>query len=267
MWAADRNRPPVAINRQKAKGRRGGEAERFAMLPESVMRSEAVATMSHPAFRVLAILLVGRSPPQNGRLCCSQTYARQFGLNSGDTLARALKELQQRGLIEVTRKVQRLKRFPTLYRVTWWANHNRDGNPLVPPEPPTHAYRDWQLTSPPHGLNGDEGESFRSVRPTDDYSPPHGLMSASHQSDLTPEPALLQSVPRTQSLDIGARPARRRTPSSSSSPSSSTSLHSKVGKLVRALPHLPDGDIARMLGTDSMEVAKIRESLGAEDQP
>jgi hypothetical protein len=54
--------------------------------------------------------------------------------------------------------------------------------------------------------------------------------------------------------------ARERSPSKRSE-RAPAALDSKIRSLLSALPHLPDCDIARMLDTDSMHVAAVRQSL------
>ena len=94
------------------------------------MEHPALATASHAAFRVLAIMLVGATPERNGRLMITDSYAAQFGLKSHDTLQRGREELEARGLIVCTRRVQRRMRWPALWAVTWWPINSRDGAPL-----------------------------------------------------------------------------------------------------------------------------------------
>src|SRR5665213_453023 len=138
----------MAKTRMKAKGRQGGESDRFARIPEAVMESRALATAPHAAFRVLAILLVGKSKERNGTMMCSETYAAQYGIRSHGAVRRALQELLDRKLIICTRRVQKLKRFAALYAITWWPVHSREGQPLDHPEPATHAYADWSPIIP-----------------------------------------------------------------------------------------------------------------------
>jgi hypothetical protein len=108
------------------------------------MQSEALKTAPHAAFRVLAILVAGNVKERNGTLACSDSYAATFGLTSKDTLHRALGELRERGLIVRTRQGMKMRRWPSLWAVTWWPIFNREGRPLDRPEEPTHAYSKWK---------------------------------------------------------------------------------------------------------------------------
>jgi len=129
--------------RQMAK-RTSRDRDRFARIPVEVMQSEAVRTAPHAAFRVLAILIAGNVKERNGTFACSDSYAATFGLTSKETLHRSLVELQERGLIVRTRQGMKMRRWPTLWAVTWWPIFNRDGRPLDRPEEPTHAYAKWK---------------------------------------------------------------------------------------------------------------------------
>jgi hypothetical protein len=106
--------------REKSKGRRGGEAEPFAYMPDSVMQSPALASAPPTAFKLLAILIVDKSKERNGTQMCSESYAGRYGVKSHGTVHRALRLLLDRGLIVCTRRVQKLRRFAALYAVTWW---------------------------------------------------------------------------------------------------------------------------------------------------
>ncbi len=129
-----------------AKRKSAVEKDPFARIPESVMMSEALMTAPHAAFRVLAILLMGKARERNGTMMCTDSYAEKFGMTSRETVYRSLQALEQRGVIVRTRQGMRLRKIPTLWAVTWWPIHYRDGQPLEFPEPATHAYLRWKNT-------------------------------------------------------------------------------------------------------------------------
>ena len=118
------------------------------MIPESALQSEALASAGHAVLRILAVLVCGKTEQSNGRLACSDSYARQFGITSHQTLTRSLRTLQERGLIVCTRRVARMRRHLTLYAVTWWPIYSRDGYPVNPPEPATREYLKWRKDPP-----------------------------------------------------------------------------------------------------------------------
>jgi hypothetical protein len=165
--------------RERVKGRRGGEGERFAYMPESVLQSPALATAPHAAFRILAILLVGKSKDRNGLMMCSETYAAKFGINSRETVSRCLADLEARGLIERTRRVQRFRKAATLWACTWWPIAYRDGEPLQVPEPASHRYLQWKAITPMVGVEAQES----SHRWSDSLTPMVGVGNGTHHTD------------------------------------------------------------------------------------
>jgi hypothetical protein len=190
----------VSRTREKAKGRRGGEKEPFAMLPESVLEHPSLATAPHAALRVLMILLMGKSKERNGTMMCSDSYATRFGMTSHDTLARSLELLESRGLIATTRRVQRMRRVAALYGVTWWPIYYRDGLPLPSPEPATYAY----LNSNNTPTIGVKSELDSSPRLSGDDTPTIGVNGASHHPDLTPKSTFHHPDYRGNSKNLGA---------------------------------------------------------------
>jgi hypothetical protein len=131
----------------KHRRRKGGDAERFAFIPESLLESLAGQTLPHPALKVLTIMIVGRTKERNGTMCCSERYAAKYGIRARATVLRALTELQERGIIVITRRVRPFQKYATLYAVTWWPIANRDGEPLERPEPASYAYLKWKPTT------------------------------------------------------------------------------------------------------------------------
>jgi hypothetical protein len=112
-------------------------------MPESVLQHPALATAPTYAFKVLAVLLVGKSKDRNGLMMCSESYAAKYGITAKITVHRALQLLVDRGLIERTRRVQAFRKAATLWAVTWWPICYREGEPLPTSEPAPHTYRSW----------------------------------------------------------------------------------------------------------------------------
>jgi hypothetical protein len=131
-------------NRARAKGRRGGETERFAKIPVSVLESIAVTTLNHAAFRILTILAAGYWGGNNGALALTPAYARRYGLTSRQTIYDSLKELEARGLIECTRRGMKVKNIFTLYALGWMPINNRNGLPLQRSESAPNAWIKWR---------------------------------------------------------------------------------------------------------------------------
>lgn len=231
------------INRSRAKGRRGGEQELFAYLPKSVMEHPSLATSSHAAFRVLAILLVGNPRERNGTLACSDKYAARFDVPK-DTNARAKAILTERGLIVVTRRVEKFSKWPTLYGVTWWPIYNREGQPLALPEPASHAYRNWKPTE------------ISSPRSSDPLTPMVRVETPLHHPDLTPKTPIHHPDGRGNSrFSVGGQSFAKFLP---------RVLVRKVRDLAARQPHMSDNDIAlafRRDGVDPHDVRLIRQEM------
>lgn len=200
---------------EKSKGRRGGDREPFARLPESILQHPALATAPHAALRVLAILVCGYSQERNGVMMLSASYAETFGLTSHDTLTKSLRLLEVRGLITTTRKVQRLRRFSALYGVTWWPIWYRDGVKLDRPEPASHAYQAFI-----HPAHRDEHEpTFKNSpsRSPGQHIPLTGMKKRPHRPDLGPFQAAHHPAHRANSKNLEGGVAAATAPRASNS--------------------------------------------------
>lgn len=134
------------------------DGERFARLTQSLLESEAVATLPPTAFKLLTVLALGVRPPgldprkdkgNNGAQAVTYSYARRFGFTSKDTLQRGLQTLIERGLVIKTRDGWKSKNHFALYAVAWLPITHRDGQPLDTPEKSLDAWRTWKAESSP----------------------------------------------------------------------------------------------------------------------
>jgi len=131
-------------SRARAKGRRGGEVERFAKIPVSVLESTAVTTINHAAYRIMTILAAGYWGGNNGALALTPSFARRYGLTSRQTIYDSLKELEARGLIECTRRGMKMKNVFTLYALGWVPINIRNGMPLERAERAPNEWIKWR---------------------------------------------------------------------------------------------------------------------------
>lgn len=109
---------PRTRNRAKATGRREGGG--FMLIPHAVLDCPNYIDMSWPAKALVADLARqynGHS--NNGDLTAAWRIMAKRGWRSKDTLHRALRELQDNGLIQLTRQGGR--NACNLYAVTWAA--------------------------------------------------------------------------------------------------------------------------------------------------
>jgi hypothetical protein len=268
----------VTHTRQKSKGRLGGESDRFARIPETVMQSSALATAPHASFRVLAMLLVGKSKERNGTLAVTDSYAAKFGMTSRDTVYRSLSTLENRKLIERTRKVKPMGRFPTLWAVTWWPIYYRDGQPLDQPEPATNDYAKWQPVTPTIGATGPNGENFRSHRLSGSITPTIGAKAPAHRTDLAPFSGVHHTDGREYSKTLERSPSSSgngRPPSGSDSNSGSASeipskvraretqeskhaIDRRIDVALQKLPHADDAHVRACVSGASIKDVKRR---------
>jgi hypothetical protein len=101
------------------KGRSGGDTKPFAMLSVEVLTSDAVRTLPHLAHRVLVAVAAQYHGCNNGSLSLTRRTAREYGIGNTHTLAAALRELEERGLIRRTRPGSRIPPRSAFYAVEW----------------------------------------------------------------------------------------------------------------------------------------------------
>lgn len=150
--------------RRSAKGRIGGEGERFARIPARLLRSEAVKTLNHAAFKVLVVLASDCYRFNNGRLALTEMHARKFGFNGRDTLYRSLRELEARGLIQCTRRGSKIKNYFSLFALGWEPIYFIEGGPLEIPKPASNAWERWTAPSVPNTAAVDNARARARAR-------------------------------------------------------------------------------------------------------
>lgn len=91
----------MARDRVKAKGRGGND--KFAKLPDVVLRSQEAHSVPGEAIRLLAALAAQYNGYNNGNLSAALSVLRHYGFTSNDTVSRNLGNLERAGLIVRTR--------------------------------------------------------------------------------------------------------------------------------------------------------------------
>jgi hypothetical protein len=104
-------------NFKKARGRK--ETGSFIALPQVVLNSDSYKRLSAHSIKLLVDLFRQYRGNNNGDFSAAWKIMHAFGWKSRDTLCRALKELVNSGLIEMTRQGGLHK--CSLYAVTWRA--------------------------------------------------------------------------------------------------------------------------------------------------
>ncbi len=105
----------------KMKGRQ--DRGRFVALPIAVLESPDFLELSHTARTALIALLAKYNGRNNGDLSLPFSRATLWGINSKTTLAKALKELIDKGLICRSRDALKMRDNPhgqcSLYALMW----------------------------------------------------------------------------------------------------------------------------------------------------
>jgi hypothetical protein len=99
------------------KGR--ADSQGFLALPHAVLASLSYKRLSAHAVKLLCDIGGQFRGNNNGDLCATWSVMQRLGWRSRDTLSRALRELLESGLIELTR--QGGKNRCNLYALTWRA--------------------------------------------------------------------------------------------------------------------------------------------------
>lgn len=144
----------MARNRLKAKGRNG--KSRFTGIPHVVMDHLCYISLRHTSVRLLLDLARQYNGFNNGDLSAGWALMHKRGWKSRDTLANAIRELSEHGLILQTRQGGRNK--CNLYALTWQSVDECRGkldirSTRLPPG-------DWQSWTPPadcHDRQSGEG--------------------------------------------------------------------------------------------------------------
>lgn len=131
--------------RFRAKHKSRKESGSFLLLPHNVMRHPDFAEASCRATKLLCDIAVEYNGSNNGDLNAAMSRLRKRGWNSTSQLAKAKKELMERGLILETR-LGGLGVGPTLYALSWLDLDDRGGKLEV--SPVSYRRRVFSLPTP-----------------------------------------------------------------------------------------------------------------------
>jgi hypothetical protein len=250
----------VARTRARAKGRRGGEVEHFAKIPVSVLESEACKTLDHAAFKVLACLASGFSGRNNGTMAMTPRFAQRFGFKGRNTVYRSLADLVERGLLVQTRQGLKMKNVFALFALGWEDIHSRDGKLLEVPQPRNNLrWLNWRAPVPTMGT--DTNDSKINSGTHHGYQPVPTMGTGGTECVPTMGTRWPICVP-TMGNTLRSRPPEggsERSFSKLGERAPDPDLDVRILKLIRSQPHLPDGDIAKIMKADQMHVARLRQ--------
>lgn len=250
--------------RKRQRGRHTGRSEpgdHFAMLPVEVLESAAYTTLPYFAKAMLVAVAAQFRGKNNGDLALTWPEAQRLGIKSKGHHVAGLRLLADHQLITKTRQGGMRPLGPTLYGLTWRA---LDASPkydfgTASTLAASHAWAKWEPAATEKQNNGTAGGPVSGL-PADRKSAVTGLRAdRKHPNNGTAgsPPSRFRGKNRNPS-----RLARRLTAQSDSA--RSTSVESKIEKLMLAQPHLTDSDIARVLsqlGVTVEQVAAVRARL------
>lgn len=113
----------MSINKRARLTGKGRETNSFAGVPRKVMNSSDFRSLSSSSIRVLLWLAYQYRGKNNGDLSATHTMAAGWGIKAKDTLAKALRELIDKGFIHKTRhgRFMRPGHCCDLYALSWAA--------------------------------------------------------------------------------------------------------------------------------------------------
>lgn len=275
---------PSRDERARKTGRLGvARAERYALLPDDVLMSPAVSTLSLAAFKVLVVLAAQYCGRNNGKLTLPFSVARGYGICSKGTLISALRELADRGLVLETHKGGLPPYGCSRYALTWRELDPDEAAGKITGSPASHDYARW---TPPETRREFRRKTERPVRPADQSGPSSGPHDTPTGPSSGPQTDDYWSVQRTLSRSGGGGrvsgvDSEARDPTSSRTRSRKQSKagqargqpearpgqvpvngsRERISKLITTLPHLSDGEIGRILSVDPTHVRTVRHAM------
>lgn len=246
--------------RGRATGRLGvRKGDRYALIPVDVIASEAWATLSGSASRVLIALAAQYHGANNGRLTLPYSVAKGLGVRSKGMLIGGLDELEQRGLVELTRQGGLPPLGCSWYALGWKAIDADEARGITPLPAPNRwaSWRDGEQQNRRRPPTRNQNASPMVGPRCPDYRTSEGV----HWSDdrTTEAPALVRSSDPSKTSGMGTTWGRRRG-TNRAERIDLEQARQKVEHLHRTLPHLPAGDLARSTAVPIDIVQKIIEA-------
>jgi hypothetical protein len=147
-------RPNVARRdrRTRLTGRLGvTKGERYALLPDEVLQSEAVRELDGVSRWVLVCISAQYHGRNNGRLTLPYSAAVGYGIRSKDSLTRGLRQLVEHGLLEITHQGGLPPLGCSRYALAWKSVDADEKLGIVGTLNPSNAWAKWQNASPTTG--------------------------------------------------------------------------------------------------------------------
>jgi len=116
----------------------------FAAVPREFVDSEIFCQLNHAAVRVLLLMVRQHDGFNNGHLHAAEQWMLRHGINSKETVSRAVKELEEAQVIFKT-KQGGLGIGPSRYALTWLPLSNDKGLEVSRQAYMTHHFNAWKL--------------------------------------------------------------------------------------------------------------------------
>jgi hypothetical protein len=125
--------------------KRRTNGERYAMLPDEVLRHPAYTTLPYSTRAVLTAICAQFNGLNNGDLCCTWSTAKTYGIRCKQHLVKGLALLIEHRLIVKTKQGGKKPLGPCLYALTWHPIHERRGgyDSDIRPCEATHIWLNW----------------------------------------------------------------------------------------------------------------------------
>ncbi len=145
-----------------------GSGQRYALLPLSVIQSEAFCTLTAAGIRLLVVAASQYHGGNNGEIKLTAARVSKYGFRSADTLNRAIKQLLVRGLLVRTRQGGLGgKKLPSLYALGWLEIPRNPRLEIRTPVDAKNAWRHWSANRHTDSPEGDCSEMCVKSAPTD----------------------------------------------------------------------------------------------------
>ena len=130
---------PMARPRFKS----GSSKKPFLNIPVEVLKSAACQGLRPSAFRILCFIAAQYRGGNNGDFSIAHPVMAEFGMRSRRAVRAAVDDLEERGLITMTRQGGRNQ--CNLYAVTWFGIHYCKGKLEVRENPvPSNEWKSWE---------------------------------------------------------------------------------------------------------------------------
>ena len=138
--------------RARATGRLGvTKGERYALLPDEVLRSEAVRELDGVSRWILVVISAQYHGRNNGRLTLPHSAAIHYGIRSKDSLSRGLKQCVEHQLLQITHQGGLPPLGCSRYALTWKSMDADEKLDIAGTLQPSNSWAKWQNASPTTG--------------------------------------------------------------------------------------------------------------------